>query len=347
MSRSLGQDVLARLKAEDPKVVYSQISSILTDLPANYELLEIEVLGEGYPLEPGTPFLRDGAAVAIPKLKIAQAFFVGRQILQEHLHAGGSDCVDDQVTRAASTLLLMDPEHLTASNLRKRALLSGLQKQQGGSDPSLLLKREMQFVDSLLTSHLHRHTKSPTLWGHRRWLLEQFATCGTPIDLRQHMADVVMVSAERHPRNYYAWDHARWLFHDLGRWDIDAALVATIAGDVKRWCFKHPSDISGWTFLMFLLERVPDGDAELRRTTQEGILMETLELTDSFRWTNESVWVFLRTIMAKDDHSRQRFREPFTFTSINDRLSSRVEKETGSIGTLQRARSWYDRYYHS
>ncbi|KAK7744734.1 hypothetical protein SLS62_010091 [Diatrype stigma] len=345
MSRSLDQDVLARLKAQDPKAVYNQISSILTDLPANYGLLEIEVLGEGYPLEPGAHFLRDGAAVAIPKLKIAQAFFVGRQVLQEHLLATGSDCVDDQVIRAASTLLLMDPEHITASNVRKRALLSRLEKQQEG--PSLLLKRELQFVDSLLTSHLHRHTKSPTLWGHRRWLLEQFATCGIPIDVRQHMGDVVMVSGERHPRNYYAWGHARWLFHDLGRWDIDAALAATIAGDVKRWCFKHPYDISGWTFLMFLLERVPDEDTELRRTTQEGILMETLELADSFRWANESVWVFLRTIMAKDDRSRQRYREPFTFTSINDKLSSRVEKDPVSLGTLQRARSWYDKYHIS
>ncbi|KAI1245526.1 hypothetical protein MGN70_012416 [Eutypa lata] len=336
MSRSLDKGVLARLKAEDPQVVYNDISQILTDLPANDELLEIEVLGEVHLLEPGTHFLRDDAAVAIPKLKIAQAFFVGRQVLQEYL-VSGSGYVNAQVIRATSTLLLMDPEHLTASNVRKRAVLSGLKTH--GTDTSLLLKRELQFIDSLVTSHLHRHTKSPTLWAHRRWLLGKFVTNGIPVDLRKHMADVVMVSGERHPRNYYAWDHARWLFHDLGRWDMDAALVATIASDVKRWCFKHPSDISGWTFLIFLLERIPD--TELRQATQEAILTQTLELTNSFRWTNESVWVFLRTVVAKG-YNRQHHFELFTIN--NEKLSSQIE-EPDALEILRRARSWYDRYH--
>lgn len=336
MSRSLDKGVLARLKAKDPQVVYNDISQILTDLPANDELLEIEVLGEVHLLEPGTHFLRDDAAVAIPKLKIAQAFFVGRQVLQEYL-VSGSGYVNAQVIRATSTLLLMDPEHLTASNVRKRAVLSGLKTH--GTDTSLLLKRELQFIDSLVTSHLHRHTKSPTLWAYRRWLLGKFVTNGIPVDLRKHMADVVMVSGERHPRNYYAWDHARWLFHDLGRWDMDAALVATIASDVKRWCFKHPSDISGWTFLIFLLERIPD--TELRQATQEAILTQTLELTNSFRWTNESVWVFLRTVVAKG-YNRQHHFELFTIN--NEKLSSQIE-EPDALEILRRARSWYDRYH--
>lgn len=338
MSRSLDKEVLVRLKAEDPQAVYNDISRILTDLPANDELLEIEVLGGSHFLEPDSHFLQDGAAVAIPKLKIAQAFFIGRQVLQEYL-VSGSDYVNDQVIRATSTLLLMDPEHLTASNVRKRAVLSGLKSHE--TDASLLLKRELQFVDSLVTSHLHRHTKSPTLWGHRRWLLDRFITNGIPIDLRKHMTDIVMVSGERHPRNYYAWDHARWLSHDLGRWDIDSTLVATISNDVKRWCFKHPSDISGWTFLMFLLERI--SDTALQQDTQEAILTETLELTKSFRWTNESVWVFLRTVMAKD-HSRQPYFESFLMTS--EKLSSQIE-EADPLTTLHKAKSWYDKYHLS
>ncbi|RYP92395.1 hypothetical protein DL770_001495 [Monosporascus sp. CRB-9-2] len=337
MSRSLDKSILVRLQAEDAGAVFNDISRILTELPANNDLLEIEVFGENYPLEPGVNFLQDGAAVAIPKLRIVQAFFVARRILHEYL-MGGSRSVNDQVTRATSTLLLMDPEHLTASNVRKRAVLSHLKDQ--GSDPSLMLKGEMQFVDSLLTSHLHRHTKSPTLWGHRRWLLREFMAHGIPIDQRKDMAKIVMVAAERHPRNYYAWDHARWLFRDLARWDIRPELVATVAHDVKRWCFKHPSDTSGWSFLMSLIERIPD--EELRQSTKEAILWETLELAESFRWTNESVWVFLRTSVAKNYNNQ---RDIESFATINDKLTSLAEAETYSRKILGTARNWCEKYH--
>ncbi|RYP50121.1 hypothetical protein DL768_004325 [Monosporascus sp. mg162] len=335
MSRSLDNSTLVRLRAEDAGAVYNDISRILTELPANNDLLEIEVFGEDHPLEPGVSFLQDGAALAIPKLRIVQAFFVARRILHEYL-MGGSRSVNLQVTRATSTLLLMDPEHLTASNVRKRAVLSLLKDQ--GSDPSLVLKGEMQFVDSLLTSHLHRHTKSPTLWGHRRWLLQKFMAHGIAIDLRKDMAKIIMIAAERHPRNYYAWDHARWLFRDLARWDISPELVATVADDVKRWCFKHPSDTSGWSFLMSLIERIPD---ELRQSTKEAILSEALELTDSFHWTNESVWVFLRTSVAKN-YNNQRHIE--SFATINDKLASLAEAETYSRKILGTARNWCEKY---
>ncbi len=342
MSRSLDSDVLVRLEAEDPRAVYNDISRVLTDLPANNELLEIEVLGESYPLEPGVHFLQDGVALAIPKLRIAQAFLVGRQVLHEHLMNNGSNdnngCSNDQVILATSVLLLMDPEHLTASNIRKRAILSSLQTRD--SDPSLLLNREMQFVNSLLTAHLYRHAKSPTLWGHRRWLLAKFIACDIPIDLRKDMSQIIMVSGERHPRNCYGWHHARWPFHDLGRWGIDAPLVAAVAGDVKRWCFKHPSDISGWSFLMFLVDKIPD--QELRRTTQEATITETLELADTFRWTNETVWVFLRTVVARAHSNNPGCFE--LFSTVNDKLSSRIE-EPHSLEILQKARCWHDKYH--
>ncbi|RYO78907.1 hypothetical protein DL766_002997 [Monosporascus sp. MC13-8B] len=337
MSRSLDKSILVRLQAEDAGTVYNDISRILTELPANNELLEIEVFGEDHPLEPGVNFLQDGAAVAIPKLRIAQAFFVARRILYEYL-MDGSRSLNDQVTRATSTVLLMDPEHLTASNVRKRAVLSLLKDQ--GSDPSLVLKGEMQFVDSLLTSHLHRHTKSPTLWGHRRWLVQEFMAHGIPMDQGKDMTNVIMVAAERHPRNYYAWDHARWLFRHPARWGISPESIATVADDVKRWCFKHPSDTSGWSFLMSFIERIPD--EELRPSIGEAILSETLELTDIFRWTNESVWVFLRTLVAKNYNNQ---RDIESFAAINDKLTSLAEAETYSRKILGTARNWCETYH--
>ena len=225
MSRSLDVSVLARLRTEDARAVYDDVTGALADLPADLgQLLEIEVLGDSShpPLEPGVHLLRDGAAVAVPKLRVVQAFFVARRILHAHLAEGPAPPAgsDRQVLRATTALLLMDSEHLTAANIRKRALLTDLQNATSdpgaaaAADAAQLLRRELQFVDSLLTAHLHRHTKSPTLWGHRRWLLGQCAVRGVGVDPRGDLNRVVMVAGERHPRNYYAWDHARWLFRE-------------------------------------------------------------------------------------------------------------------------------------
>ena len=350
MSRSLDVSVLARLRTEDARAVYDDVTGALADLPADLgQLLEIEVLGDSsHPLlEPGVHLLRDGAAVAVPKLRVVQAFFVARRILHAHLAEGPAPPAgsDRQVLRATTALLLMDSEHLTAASIRKRALLADLQNAtsdpgaeadaDADADAAQLLRRELQFVDSLLTAHLHRHTKSPTLWGHRRWLLGQCAVRGVGVDPRGDLNRVVMVAGERHPRNYYAWDHARWLFREPGpEATTTAAAAAIVAGDVKKWCFRHPSDTSGWSFLLFLVSKIPD--PELRRTTHAAVVAETLELADAFRWVNESVWVFLRTMVAEQQQVE-------SFVAVNEKLSAVLGEEPGSLAILRRARDWLDK----
>src|SRR5690606_32717358 len=103
---------------------------------------------------------------------------------------------------------LTDAEHLTAANTRKRAILRDA---KDSSDIKSTLGREKWFVDSLVTSRLHRHTKSPILWSHRRWLLTQFQKQGLQVYVPTEIRTIIFTSGERHPNNYYAWDHARWL----------------------------------------------------------------------------------------------------------------------------------------
>lgn len=81
---------------------------------------------------------------------------------------------------ATQLMLLQDPEHTTAVNARKRLLRNLLETCSGHSGtPSTHLldeyiRKELWLLDSLQTSPLKKHTKSPTLWQHRRWLLEEF-----------------------------------------------------------------------------------------------------------------------------------------------------------------------------
>lgn len=79
-----------------------------------------------------------------------------------------------------------------------------------------------------------------------------------------------MKAGDRHPKNYYAWSYARQLLtalstgeilpspaHQIGKHQIDPTRMNQIATTsilpVQKWCLAHPRDISGWTFLEYLL----------------------------------------------------------------------------------------------
>lgn len=321
MSRALDKDLLSRLKSEDPKPAYIDLTKLFANLPES-DLLEIEFLGSSHPLEPGVNFLQDGNAIAIPRLRLVQAFFVARQILIKYLgHVGAA--VTDDVTAATSVILLMDPEHLTAANTRKRALSAS------GNPAKVALEKEIQFVDTLLTARLHRHTKSPNLWSHRRWLVSTCLSLGIPCNIRHDITYVVMVAGGRHPRNYVAWQHARFLL------DSDPSLASTIAFDAKSFCLKNHSDISGWSFLSDCIARIHD--EETRILVRSSVLDDVLSMTQSFRWTNESVWVFLRTIIARERATEQDFER---FIATNDGLSVSLPHSAAEKMILTRARDW-------
>lgn len=253
------------------------------------QLLEFELLPPSHALSADTVCLQDGNAIAIPKLQLVQAFLVARQksrVIEHIQHYGEME----KLLSPLGVMQLMDPEHLTAANARKRIL--GDVYQSDVARGKALMLREMYFIDSLLTSRLHRHTKSPTLWSHRRWLCTRLLSAGLPVDVVRDLRTVIFVSAERHPRNYYAWCHARLLVEMTG--DADGAEQQTIAliEATKKWCFGHHSDISGWSFLQFLLTKCH------REDVPPGVFREVVALTESFRWKNESVWCFLRTLVT-------------------------------------------------
>lgn len=95
----------------------------------------------------------------------------------------------------------------------------------------------------------------------------------------------VLTAGGRHPRNFYAWNYARELLDILAshddasseaerkapsspRMEIRECLVEDSVAEVRKWCFGHPRDISGWTFLAFLLrEMCHDGTSPSTSTS--------------------------------------------------------------------------------
>ncbi|KAK0674460.1 hypothetical protein QBC41DRAFT_308736 [Cercophora samala] len=233
---------------------------------------------------------------------------------------------------ATFVILLFDPEHLTAANTRKRII----QAQLGGQDsnPREVLEREKRVIDSLLTSRLHRHTKSPVLWSHRRWLITQYAKYGLPVDVAGDIEKVVCVAGERHPRNYYAWCHARFLVNNTTTTTNDTDGVKLLEV-VQTWCVQNHTDISGWSFLSFLLSLDKDAPESSR------VIANVLELVDSLRLSNESVWVFLRTLAAAGVMREEAYAR---FLGIQEGM---LEMETTPVegkAVLRKAVEWCETY---
>lgn len=329
MSRSLDKDTLRALGNSDKSAAFAIISKALTQGQAESDapLLEIEILPKSHVLEPNTFLLKDGNALAISKIGLVQAFLEARQIFQGHHPSKGITLPANDLLAVTSVMLLMDPEHLTAANSRKMLIRSETEAER----QSDLIRRDRAFVDSLLTSRLHRHTKSPTLWSHRRWLIETGQALGLPSDVMADLKHIVMVAGERHPKNYYGWCHARWLtrlaLKDQADYNVYDLMAAT-----KLWCFRNHTDISGWTFLTFLL-------AMLDGTTTRTVFDETIKLAVSLQWYTESTWVFLRTLAASgtlDDSGLILFQES---------LDSLLCKNSGSLGpsrVVEQTKSWYE-----
>jgi hypothetical protein len=153
--------------------------------------------------------------------------------------------------------------------------------------------QELYFLNSILTSPLHRQSKSPTLWFHRWWLLNQILEESQslwPLVDREMLS--VFKSAERHANNYYAWQHGRRLISACLKLDAHGlSAMMTLPERVKTWCLSNPSDISAWTFLAYLLRETSIDTSETCK-----IIESVMEFVEKTGWKKEALWIFMREV---------------------------------------------------
>ncbi|KAL8785348.1 MAG: hypothetical protein Q9213_003413 [Squamulea squamosa] len=205
------------------------------------------------------------------------------------------------------------------------------------------VEEEMEWVETLVTSPLDgKHAKSSWVWAHRLWVVrmffEEMVAGGSKLkeifgkvqgqDIRcfvKRELKIVMVAGERHARNYYAWEYARQIWRMcMETADIKSAREPQVGvtgeegmvyrpsdgklwGDCTRmihqWCLMHPRDISGWAFLVFMLDwkdvfrdtRGEDESTDTNLITREDIFQKTREFVQRFNWKGESVEWFLKS----------------------------------------------------
>ena len=307
---------------------YAQLISALHLPPAIVP--EIEILPSSFPPK----ILHESAAVGLPKPLLVSLYVRARKIFFDHISTNDSNSYHAAL-QATAIILLFDPNHLTAANFRKRHIerFSGKRtdnndyNDRDNEDLAGAVRNELRFLESLVTSPLSKHAKSSTLWAQRLWIVQNFPG----LAVREHATNegiqlssvrhgvrgfwdrelvVAMKAAERHPRNYYAWQYARQFFSVVCSKSSDLVeerqrqreLLRDGIGRMRGWCLTHPRDISGWTFLFFLLEQLrddgyegqgPNGviENEIRTST-----WETIEFTRKYGWKGESIEWFLKAV---------------------------------------------------
>ena len=269
----------------------------LVDIFHHHEdsVIEIEVLPPAIQPPDGI-ILQEGLNLGIPKKILALAFLEARKRLFDN---ATNKSISDATLQATKVILLFDPEHITAANLRKRRLLTLKEdaSEYRTTTYQTVLRQELCFLNSILTSPLHRQSKSPTLWYHRLWtvklIMDVELKSGSKEQRRafwQGEIDAVCKSGEQHPKNYYAWQYLRKLLPMID----DTYMTDKYAHHVKEWCFKHPSDISGWSFLLFLLPQV------LPLPKSQIIIRDVFKYAINLRAEQESLWIFIRMVISLD-----------------------------------------------
>ncbi|KAI4199550.1 MAG: hypothetical protein LQ348_001867 [Seirophora lacunosa] len=266
--------------------------------------LEIEIL----PSSISTTILHAGNSIGIPKHLLTACFPHARSTFLAYKDDDRQEAATTTTPALDATLVLqlLNPEHLSAANFRKRRLLLR-RRNSGGEDDddetAVFATREMVWIESLVTSPLYRHAKSPTLWAHRLWVLKTFLHSsslrdegngdgrgGAAAGLLARELGVVMRAGERHAGNYHAWNYAREvlpLVAVLGSARAEGGMKAVVE-KVHGWCLAHPRDISGWSFLAFLL-RGQTVDGHVARH----VYCETEAFVERLRWQGSSVEWFL------------------------------------------------------
>ncbi|KAL9080676.1 MAG: hypothetical protein Q9159_007554 [Coniocarpon cinnabarinum] len=320
-------------------------------------------------------------AVGIPQTLLLLAFQYARLLFLSGLpqaRSHGLDRWDDfqHTMSCTQIILLFDPTHVTAANTRKRLLrwLFDPSFSPAGSVIDEIIRKELWLLDSLQTSPLPKHTKSSVLWQHRRWLLDEFLEWvmdvqradvlgskrmsillapndtfgGNPIDpteifwrsLIEPELKVIATSGERHRLNYHGWDFARRLIEVMIDYsdenDLDLPrLMSTSVDLVQDWCLSHLSDTSGWTFFLWLVGQTRDENLMTRCFVSVG------NLVVSYRYRQEPVWIFIRTILASEDFLSAEFRATFV-----GELSGWLEQELEIKKKIEgeRAQAWQERH---
>jgi protein prenyltransferase alpha subunit repeat containing protein 1 len=292
----------------------------------------------GDPLRSPGPYLFVERNLGVPRKILFKAYLIACSVFAssrkkyklqevEQRHSAVADLVT-----ASSVILLANPAHQTALNMRKRLI------QDSFLDP----EKELEIVGAFQSAR--ECAKEAILWDHRRWLLrilysqapgrpsydEHSAHCRPHSDLLyiphnafQKEFSLIGRSCEIYPRNYYAWTHWGFCINSLcarlranstasdDRQQLADVLVQEVLR-LRRWVELHVSDHSAVHHLCRLLQEfqyhpISNTSFSSSATMNPALSFEhALSLVNAYP-SHESLWLYLRaTVCIPEDQKNKK-----------------------------------------
>ena len=143
--------------------------------------------------------------------------------------------------------MLTTPENKMILDIHEDCILTLISQSINANE---ILKKELLFVQTLLTSTRNSLNKSSSMWYLYRklYILMDQNNIGCEELLLQHWISTFENSAELHVSNYYCWNTLRWFFDVIPSYHVKK----TIFGMTKSFCLKHVSDCSSWDTLGYI-----------------------------------------------------------------------------------------------
>ncbi|KAJ7072635.1 protein prenylyltransferase [Mycena amicta] len=184
-------------------------------------------------------------------------------------------------SQASAVILLANPAHQTALNVRKRLIQSGL----------LSAATELAFFELLMPSS-RPAAKESIAWAHRRWLFEHlYPSWEIPPQRFASEFSLIAKCCELYPRNYLAWSHHYFFVHRLHT-ALNApespyvSVLLAQARRLQRWIHSHVSDFSAmhhYCQLLSGLQTISQNRAHLRELLEPSLhLQHAIGLLDVF-----------------------------------------------------------------
>ncbi|KAF7351168.1 hypothetical protein MSAN_01679500 [Mycena sanguinolenta] len=237
------------------------------------------------------PFVYMENHLGVPKKILYQLYLSALDLLK-------SDNATSQLD-ASCVIVLANPAHATALNVRKRHIQSG----------TLSAHAELKFSEMVLPSS-RPCSKESIQWAHRRWV----GIAGSPLEVPEIPADAIeaefkLISkcCETYPRNYHAWSHHHFVMQCIyvslrGSHPADSPFLALFTAEfsnLRRWIESHVSDYSAIHQFCSLIARLqfldlPQYHSTLAPLADSVVHFEhAVSLIKAFP-NHESLWMYLR-----------------------------------------------------
>lgn len=267
-------------------------------------------LGEPGPAQPSKdfPFLHTDGHLGVPQKTLYQLYLLALGLFD--MKDPQSKSVASQID-ASCVILLANPAHYTALNVRKRLIQTG----------SLSAHAELIFSSRLLLS-CRPCSKESILWAHRRWIFGllyprsqvESSACGSPPEVPPDAIEdefqLISQCCDNYPRNYHAWSHHHFVVQCIytslrGSDPAASPYLPVFVGEflkLRRWIETHVSDHSAMHQFCNIVSRLPLDLLQCNSTLGElaqpaAHFQHAISLLTSFP-SHESLWMYLRAVIS-------------------------------------------------